>query len=150
MAWFWIRWWQTSFPLQKILLWTEFGKHSNMLPCDDGVRKEDFQLLTQKVHKIIGWLADGLNGGSVNWDPLPVGYTVNQGVIHYWWFYFHSADDSTPILLMILLPFNWWLYSCSTDDSTPILLMILLPFYWWFYSHSTYDSTPNDESVDWE
>ena len=82
-------------------------------------------------------LADGLNGGSVNWDPLPVGYTVNQAVIHYWWFYFHSADDSTPILLIILLPFYWWFYSHSTDDSTTIVH----PFYWWFYSQSTDDST---------
>ena len=41
----------------------------------------------------------------------------------------HSADDSTPILLMILPPFYWWFYSHSTDHSTHILLMILLPFY---------------------
>ena len=33
------------------------------------------------------------------------------------------------VVLMILLPFYWWYYSHSTDDTTPILLTILLPFY---------------------
>ena len=42
----------------------------------------------------------------------------------YWAFYYPSTGDSTPILLMIVLPF----YSHSIDESTPIL-RIILPFY---------------------
>jgi len=60
----------------------------------------------------------------------------------YWWFYSHSTDDSTPILLMILISFYWWFYSHST---APILWIMLGPvdqFYWQFFSQSTNHCTP--------
>jgi len=41
---------------------------------------------------------------------------------------------TTPILLMILVPFYWWLYS----HLLMILLTTLLPFYSLFYSHAFY------------
>jgi len=57
-------------------------------------------------------------------------------------FYSHSTDESTPIPLMILLPFFYphstdstRIIPHSTDDSTHIPLMILL-------SHSTDDFNP--------
>ena len=51
-------------------------------------------------------------------------------------FYFHS----TAILLVILVPF-WWLYS-HFGHCTPILLVILLPLFWCIYTHSTDDPFP--------
>ena len=60
----------------------QFRLEGRPLSCDKQVWKKCFQLLSQGINKIISSVADGLQGGSVNRDPLFVHKLIDQVFVH--------------------------------------------------------------------